>query len=256
MKRIIYKNMRLLVWVISIPALLTSCTHYHYATNTNNVPLLKEARQGKINMAYFAADEVDGFEFKSSYATGKHVGVMANITAGGGKEGDSHIEDDRGSGYYMEGGIGWFTPIQNSGLIFETYAGVGTGSIKNHYAPSEHTQTSFTKYFLQPAFGYSTKGFEVAFSSKISAVHLRVNPGTVISIGANPQDYMDIQYLKAHPTSIIWEPGLTLRGGFKNMLVSLDLTVSQNLSHSWKQEPSGFAFGICLPFNMPKNNSK
>jgi len=67
----------LLYLVISLPA--SSCTHYYYAPNSNNIPLLKEQNDGRIQLKYSIGNHYDGAEVQSAYAVGKHAGIQLNF---------------------------------------------------------------------------------------------------------------------------------------------------------------------------------
>jgi hypothetical protein len=57
----------------------TSCVHYYYAPNANNVPLFKEKNEERIQLQYSGGNNYGGFDFQSAYAVGKHTAVQLNF---------------------------------------------------------------------------------------------------------------------------------------------------------------------------------
>lgn len=250
MKQPLYnKLLKPAICLFLLPGLLVSCTHYYYAPNTNNTPLLKEKNEGKVNGQYYVTDEANGIEVQAAYATGKHTAVMASYTSARHGSKSEHANSDNGYGNYIEAGIGYFTTINKSNWVFETYVGLGTGKITNTYHPSESSKTRFNKVFIQPALGYASKYFEVALSSKLSFVHLAVKNSSATT-AYNFSAFRDINYIRENPSSVLWEPGIVLRGGIKNMKLTINYTGSVNLFNNWKQEDYGMSLGLCIPFNI------
>ena len=248
MKKTLYTTiLQPAIFLFVFAGLLTSCTHYHYAPTTNNVPLLKEKGKGKISGHYYGTDEANGFEFQGAVTTGKNIGVMVNfLTAAGKKEDDEKV---KGNGTYVEAGLGYYKPFADSSWIFETYAGIGTGAANNRFSSGATSDVGVTKYFIQPSIGFAEKGIEIGFAPKLSYVNLRVKKNT-LNAAADGQDYEDLLFIEENPSAFIFEPGFIVRGGFKNLLFTLGITSSINLQHNWKQEKGSISLGICLPINF------
>ena len=259
MRKAVYSNiLQPVLCLVAISGLLVSCTHYHYTPNTNNVPLLKSKGEGKINANYYSTDEADGGELQGAFAIGKHTGIMVNVLSAGSDHSISSefYDEEYGRGYYAEAGVGYFTPVNNSKWIFETYTGFGIGSIKNGYSNSETARTGIKKIFVQPSIGYAGKGLEFALSSKLSWVNLNIRNSTVTAAN-NWADLLPINYIRENPSSILWEPGIMIRGGFKGLMITANYTASVNLLEAWQQENYAFGLGLSIPFKLkPKANEK
>jgi len=114
--------------------------------------------------------------------------------------------------------------------------------------------TSFTKFFAQPDFGYRRNHFAIAFSSKISFVNFAVRSST-LSQDHYPDDYNDIESFKKGKSYVWWEPGILIRGGFKNLQAFTQVTYSihdEALPYCNKT----FSVGIIAPFNIKSNKTK
>lgn len=220
-----------------------SCSHYYYCPNSNNTPLLGED-EAKINLQFASADAIKAVEVQSAFAVSKHFGGMINAIAGGGNDDDDLFapDGDKGSGKYIEVAAGYFTPLNQTPWIFETYAGAGTGGIKNNFGSEGQANVTFTKLFIQPNFGYKTKGFEFGLSSRFSLVNHKLKYST------RPQDDMDLLTIMGHPNSFLWEPGIVVRAGAKDFLVQIQYTASLNINNPDLVQQHGiFNIGFCIP---------
>lgn len=230
----------------------TSCTHYYYGPNTTNIPLLKEKHDGKLNFNYFVTDEASGVEFQGAYAAGKKTAVMLNFINLN-DEGDflrwgNGTREATGSATYVEAGLGYFSQLRPTRWVFETYAGLGTGSVLNTHYDLQRSKIGITKLFVQPSIGWASKGFEFGISTRLAYVNLNVKSSNVSEFN-NSEDYFDIEYIRSHRSGLLLEPGLMLRAGGRRIKCSLNFTGSYNFSHHWKQEEAGISFGLSIPFN-------
>lgn len=226
--------------------LLISCSHYYYCPNSNNTPLLREG-EAKINIQYAAMESASAFELQSAFAVSKHFGGMVNLIAGGGD--DDHAlfgpSGHDGNGKLIEVGAGYFTPIKSSPWIFEVFGGVGTGGIKNNFGSSGQANVTFTKWFIQPDIGVKYKGVEFGVSSRFGFVNHKL---TELSLSSDYYQYEDVIHVREHPNSFLWEPGVVLRLGGKNLLFQLQYTASINISNpELVQENHIFNMGFSIP---------
>lgn len=206
------------LFVFFIP--FTSCVHYYYAPNAHNVPLLKEKNETKLLVALSGGDEFTGFETQFASAVNDKIGIMANfITASGDNDSES------GSGTYFEVGLGYFKPLGQK-FVFETYGGVGLGSVKNKYSLGD-SKVKFTRLFIQPNIGFSTRGFEVAFSSRFAGLNFHAVEYSSIEL----YDEDDLEYIKNNKFSFLFEPALTIRGGWEQFKIQLQLVHSKNINN-------------------------
>jgi len=243
----------------SVLAMLnSSCVHYYYAPNSNNVPLFKEKNEGRIQASYASTatggntKDANGFELQSAYAVGNHTALQFNLFSA------SESEDDgSGSGTYVEAACGYFKPVDaRRHWIFETYGGLGYGGVKNEFGGGVIAKTSILKLFAQPSFGFTSKYFEMAFSSKLSLVNLGYISSN-ISKDNNPLDYDYVESLRGGKSYFLWEPGLMLRGGFKNVKLSLQITNAIFDKDKLPFSDGTAAIGLIINLNpKPKTASK
>jgi hypothetical protein len=225
---------------------MVSCTHYFYCPNSNNTPLLSE-REARVNIQYAATEAADAIELQSAFAVSKHFGGMVNFIAGGGDDDLALFGSagHKGNGKLIEAGAGYFSPIKSSPWIFEAYGGVGTGGIKNNFGSSGRANVTFTKWFVQPDFGLKVKGFEFGLSSRFSFVKHKIN---LFTLSSDEYNYSDLTHIREHPNSFLWEPGVVLRVGGKNILFQLQYTFSMNITNpEFIQEKGIFNMGFSIP---------
>jgi hypothetical protein len=248
-----YTHILILVVII----LNSSCVHYYYAPSSNNVPLFKEKNEGRIQAQYTTTgaqvdyDAADGFEIQTAYALGNHTALQLNFFHAS--------EDDEdygsGSGNYIEAAYGYYKPFGKKRWVFETYAGLGLGGVTNvfkngydNYA-TEHAKTSITKFFVQPSIGFATKYFDAAFSSKFSIVNIGFNSST-LSKENNLYDYEYVESLRNGKSYFFWEPGLLIRGGFKNIQAVMQITETIISDDTQPISNASLSLGLVIPFKI------
>jgi hypothetical protein len=247
-------NTTTILMLLILPVISSSCVHYYYAPNSNNVPLFKEKNEVRIQTQYStSADEIDnsldGFEIQSAYAIGNHTALQLNFFHA--------AENDKefGSGYgsYIEAAAGYYKPLFNKRCVFETYSGLGFGSVKNIYSNgnsggiTEDAKTSVFKYFIQPSFGYSNNYFAAAISSKFSLISFGLNNSS-LSKENNSYDYDYIESIRNGKSYLYWEPGIMIRAGFKKVQFLTQVTYTIGNSDKLPVASTNFSFGIVVPF--------
>lgn len=248
------KTFKVAASFVLVITLLTSCTHYYYGPNSNNVPMLENKGDVRILAAAASAEESSGFELQTAYAAANHFGVMLNLYTATGKDESSSTNGtnttERGNGLYIEAGGGYFTYAgKTTNWIFETYAGVGTGSIKNQYGNAEQSKVGVTKFFLQPSIGYvNNRGtFQAAISSRFSSVHLAVKESNV-TVNSS-EDFTQVATIKSNPNYIFWEPSILFRFGIPHAKLQLQLTPSSAFSKpDINFQQNVFSIGIFFAF--------
>src|SRR6266498_665245 len=233
----------IVIFSFVVSSLCTSCIHHYYAPNSNNVPLLKEKNDGRIQLQLSSGNDYEGFEFQSAYAVGKHTCLQLNFFTASGDYKEADIKYGSGKGTYIEAAAGYFAPSHNNHWVFETYAGAGTGTVTNEYMKSEFSKVGVTKFFLQPSFGFSTKNFEIAISSKFSMANIRLKDYTITE-NNNPYDFIDIKFLQNNKSFFFWEPGIIMRGGFEQFKFLAQLTLSVPNDSELNIDPVNLSLGI------------
>ena len=123
--------------------------------------------------------------------------------------------------------------------MWDTYGLLGFGSVKNTFAPRD-VRSNFVRYGVQPSAGYQSKYFDAAVAARF------VGLGYFNTSGSDPAE---VQYLKDSGTQFLFEPALTLRGGYDFLKVQFQLGYSYNLTNSnFKQDEEIFSFGVVYTF--------
>lgn len=218
-----------------------SCTRYYYAPNMHNVTLFRDKGEARLSGGLSAGSEISSYEVQAAYSLTNHIGVMANYFNARSEDGPNN-----GRGHLTEVAVGYFKPLKRNEFIFELYGGYGRGKVINNYDPDEYSELGLDKLFLQPSIGYTVKDyFDVAVSSRIGYV----NYSSLMSIGTTSSAFSDINYIRDHRQSVMLEPALTVRGGWKYIKLQLQAGYSFNMSHAdFKQEKANYAISAYFSF--------
>lgn len=224
--------------------IFSACNPKYYVPNTQNVPLLTNRGEFTANVA------TNGNQFEGQAAIGlnKNTGIQVN----GGWFAPKDLDNGNGgSGKFGEIGIGYSRNLGKT-LVFETYGLFGLGSVENHLPSTiDSAKTTTGKIFsnvqrfaIQPAIGYKGRKFEVALSSRIGYLTFSKPSGSLIY---NNMD--QVQYLKDNATTMLVEPAVTLRYGYKNLKFQAQLGQSFNLTNAnFLQDKSWLTVGLQFRF--------
>lgn len=237
------KNISFYLVVIAILG-LTSCNPKFYSPNTQNVPLISE--QGETNLTL--SGNGNQVEFQGAYGLTQNISFQAN----GGLFIPSDLDNGNGgSGQFLEIGGGYFTPI-NEKFVFETYGIFGFGSFENHL-PSTTTANPQTKgdisanifrVGIQPNFGYKSKNFTAAISSRIVNLSYNNLEGDLIFDNIN-----QVAFLEDNSSNFLLEPAITIKGGLDKLKLQIQYGYSINLSNSDFKQDKGY-LTVGLNFNF------
>ena len=236
------KMKRSIILIISIAALVTSCSPLFYSPNTQNVPLISEKGDNKLTIAGFA----NQVELQGAYGLTDAIAIQVN--SGLFIPGDLD-NGNGGSGKFLELGAGYFTPIQEN-FVFETYGLIGFGTMENHFPTSANVgstgdiSANIIRIGIQPNFGYKSKNFEVALSSRIVNLMYNNIKGDLMYSSVSQFDY-----LTENKSNFLLEPAITVRGGLEKIKLQLQYGYSYNLSNKdFKQNNSHFTLGLSYKF--------
>lgn len=207
--------------------ILDGCSPVLYSNVGQNVPLLQNKGEFSAQLALATVDGPDGVAVQSAYAISDHVGVMTSLYL----LGDHYAEGWKGTGSYFEFGGGYFTKTGTQKLVFEIYGGAGFGSIKNQDNTSrQFVDVSFSKPFVQPSIGFTSKYFDVAITPRFG----KINYGKTSQLILDPI-YVDelASYLSRFDGDFFFEPGITLRGGFQNVKLQVQYVYSTYAKETW-----------------------
>ena len=235
-----FKYISIAVLVISV----ASCSPKYYIPNTQNVPLISE--RGETNLVL--SGNGNQVEFQGAHGISEKLAIKAN----GGLFIPSNLDNGNGgSGNFIELGLGYYKPIA-SNFVFETYAIVGMGSFENHM-PSTIADYPLTKgdisgtilrYGIQPNFGFKSKYFSAAVSSRIVNLTYSDIKGDLMFENVNQP-----AYLKSNASNLLIEPAFTLKGGFEKLKLQLQIGYSLNLTNeNFRQDNTFFTAGLNFNF--------
>lgn len=217
-----------------------SCTHYYYAPNMQNVPMLKEKKDTKLIVGIGGGDEFTSFEGQFATAVSDNIGIMGNFILGSGSD-----EDESGRGSLFEAGAGYFSPLGNN-FRFEAFGGIGFGGITNDYGDGK-SKVNFSRIFIQPSFGYVGRGFEAIVATRFANLKY-----SKIDHGFSGPIY-DLTYIENNKSTILFEPSITLRSGWEHVKFQLQVVASENLSESdFPMERLNVSLGLLFDLS-PKN---
>lgn len=212
---------RLVMFATAI-SLLTSCSPAFYSTVGQNVPLFHEKGEVALNAGIMSASNTsEGFSPFESFSTGIAVQAAVAIDSGAALFASYYnvnYEDNwQIRANYVEVGGGLFRYRPKSAFVGELFAGIGYGKMNNR-SELETINAAFMKYFIQPSAGFSGKVFEVAFTPRM---------GVVNYLSHSDSDRFAVQeYFDEKKTTFVFEPGVTVRAGFKNFKAQYQMNYS------------------------------
>lgn len=259
MSRIIKSNSKSkekLITFVLIPLFcLTGCTHYYYVPTVQNVPLFREKNEYRISGFYGFGDESNCVEIQAAGSVTDKIGIMTDFMHAQG--GEIAADRDWGRGNYFDAAVGYFKPIERFG-VFEVYGGLGGSKQHHQYESSNYSSgtstssyggtsdLSFRKLFIQPSFGVTFKGIDVAVSSRFCRLYFNKVDNNIYPLN-NQYDYDDLTSIARKGSYYFLEPALTLRAGWKYAKVQIQASTSSytnNNDHIF--EEYHLSFGLFL----------
>ena len=252
--------MKQIILLVIITGSAASCTHVYYAPNTANIPLLSEKGETRINTLGSSGSvaTINAAEFQAATALSHNVGIMFNTMFVSDDESNSD-EGESGNGSYAEFAAGLFKSFdkKKKGIV-EIYAGSGFGTANNYYGEGLFSKVSISKLFLQPAIGFKSKYFQIAFTPKVSFINWRVKKDNLLNYpGYFDYDKQDLDYIRQNSNFIRLEPAVTLRGGWRNFKfhVGWSYSIPNNQIMELTEIFMG-STGISFEFNLMKHRKK
>lgn len=200
-----------------ISFLLSSCTATYYSANSQNVPMLRQQGDTKIQGGVAEGNETTKFEVQGSAGITNQLGIMLNYCRYVGND------NTAGTGNLMEAGLGYYNSLQNERWIYEAYAGYGFADGYNNLS-SSFSNFNLDRLFIQPNFGYTSKNFEAIVSLRGAYFKYR----DVQQYYTDP----DLNYPLREAGYFVLEPAFTVRGGYKYLKLQLQISHSENLTQS------------------------
>ena len=231
-------------FLVLMLAIMASCSPKYYTTNTQNVPLISE--KGETNLTL--AGNGNQVEFQGAYGVGSNIAIQANAGLFIPPDLDN---GDGGSGNFFEAGLGYFKPMENH-FVFELYGLAGAGSVENHLPSTANINpgtkgdlsANIFRFGLQPNFGFKSKYFSAAVSSRfINLRYSNIDDDLIY----NNQDAAD--YLRENNSLFLIEPALTIRGGLDKIKLQLQVGYSWNVTNeNFRQDKEFLTIGLNFNF--------
>jgi hypothetical protein len=227
---------------------ISSCTHNFYIPNIHNVPLFQQKKEFHFNLDGSVGNDFQAFEVQTAYSVTDYLGFTVNGFYNNNEW--HHPVYEYCKGHFFEGGAGTFIPLNNN-VVFETYTGAGFGKSEHDHITSKF---NFYRYYLQPSIGYTTGPVDLAISLRLSCLQYN----NIHFTETLDQKYLEqIQYINRNPISILLEPALTFRRGWKHAKCQLQLGYSFNLSNpDFPQEHVNASIGFYLTISNKFRKSK
>jgi hypothetical protein len=197
--------------------------NYYDVTSKPNTPLLSKKQDLALGGNYGSGEKHHGGNLEAAYAITDHFALAANLcfTTNGSSNDNSRSVINN---YELAGG--YFRKLAPH-AYFETYAGVGFGNAKNtHYTGMSTVKNN--GFFLQPAFAVTSKdnSFQLAFFTKFNFKGYHIGD-TTFAHDREPivTHQMDIL---AKGNQFFWQPGISIRSGWKQCLFQLSYSSAIN----------------------------
>jgi hypothetical protein len=235
-----------IILTIALFVFMTSC-HIMYVPNTQNVPLLEEKNDLKL--------EIGTKDLQVAYGITDHVGLMVN---GYYNKNDWSVTSGTFDNQYLskrsliEGGLGYYSALGENGR-FEVYGGGGFGHVNYDYnlfdnevqTESNTFGINFMRFYIQPAIGVQGKSFGMAFSTRLASLSF----SNTLSEGYTINELTDEGLNELEDNMFFFvEPALTMRLGVKYVQFEIQPYYNMQVSgpSSINARKYGCNFGVYL----------
>lgn len=213
---------------VLVGSILNSCGPVLYSNVGQNVPLLQEKGEFSGQFSYSASSgawSADGIGLQGAYAISEKVGIISSFSSLWGTD-ESQDYEWEGNGTYFELGAGLFGGKQENKFLYEAFAGIGSGSIRNTSLVNrgEFFNVKYLKPFIQPSVAFSTKYFEMALTPRIA--YISYTSQDDFQFGQNPEQIDPREYFDKNHNTMVFEPGIMIRGGFPGAKLELQYSYS------------------------------
>src|SRR5262245_33584880 len=212
----------------------------YYAPTLQDVLLFRDKGEMRFSASSAGGDEVSSVEVQAAYALTDKLGVMLNTDFAHG-DSDSH-------GFVVEGGGGYYRPLRRR-LAFEMYGGAGIGKALVRYGNGQVSNPDsadlrFTKFFVQPDFGFRGKYVDAAIATRFTGLHYY---GIETTLNSSVTSIPDVDYIRSHASSLLAEPSFIFRVGRSPVKFQLQVSNSFNLTApDLRQEKTMLGFGVVI----------
>ncbi|WP_375448317.1 hypothetical protein [uncultured Fibrella sp.] len=219
--------MNKLLSLIRLACVLVLCQSCRtvYTPNALNVPLLQE--QGEIKLL------VAPNNYQAAYAVTDKIGIIANgrvATSANSSTINGAADNFDAKNTVFEAGVGYYGRTGRN-LTYELYGGGGISQVGFHGTGSsvgKNYDVSGMKFFVQPNIGFTSRGFDIAFSTRLSGLQFSTATGNYTATDLKNNDLDGL----AKSTHLFLEPAITLRGGYKYVKLQMQLGGSFKLTQA------------------------
>lgn len=251
-----YISCRLIVLICAL--ILEGCAHSYYLPSNQNVPLLTEKNEFHGSISMGGSPVLSGLDIQAALALTNHLAIMTNYMSS--KYPDDFDDKNQANGKYLEGAAGYFN-LFNRFYVFEVYGGFGSCLQNHEYYDALNNNTylgksdlTFGKAFLQPSIGVTFNAFDIALTSGFSRINFKKFN---YSVDQNSRYFDELDLISKNRTSFLFEPGITIRGGWKFIKLQFQYIRSINLStNALNFEPTKYSFGIYFSLSKKYLNDK
>jgi hypothetical protein len=246
------------LFVLFCALILEGCAHSYYLPSNHNVPLFTEKNEFHGSISIGGTPLLSGSDIQAALALTDHLAIMTNYSSS--KYANDSDDKNQANGKYLEGAAGYFNLFDRF-CVFEVYGGFGYSSQYHEYYDALHNYTylgksdfTFTKSFLQPSIGLTFNAFDIALTSGFSRINFnKLN----YSVDQNSSYYAELDMISRNRTSFLFEPAITIRGGWKFLKLQFQYIRSINLStDALNFEPIKYSFGIYISVSKKYWNDK
>ena len=214
------------IFATIIAIMQTGCGPVLYTNVGQNVPMFIEKDEFSFTGSYAAAGsngmrEGTGLGLSAAYSfSDKWAGITSFYSINFGEDKDD--PEFRKRGTYFELGGGRYGSFASGRVGWEVFGGLGFCGIRNEDG-TERINVGFIKPFVQPSIGYLSPYFDLIFTPRVAMVGY-----TKKDIRTTDVQYrrMANDFFEQHGTSLVFEPGITVRAGYKNTKVFLQTNYS------------------------------
>lgn len=221
-------HLKISLFLLSIPILISGCGPVLYSNVGQNVPLLQEQGEFSGQISYSSSDAAwyaNGIGIQGAYAISDKVAAIGSFYSLKGN--DPYADEEwEGNGSYFEFGAGMYGGKEEKMFLYEVFLGIGSGSIKNESLinQGEYINVKYLKPFIQPSFAFSTQYFDLALTPRIA--YLTYSDKDSFYFTQNGLPITPDIYFEENDNKILFEPGIMLRGGFPGVKLEIQYNYS------------------------------
>ena len=223
---------------------LVGCSPVLYSPVGQNVPLFEKKGEVMLNggvcdsdvefLDVLGGNYAFGYYVQGATAITDKVAITSSFYSMRGVPYEDADASISGSGWYWEFAGGRYGSYQKKFLKWEILAGAGIGSIKNQI-DQDHLNLSYFKPFVQPTLAVKWKYIELAFTPKLALINYTSHE---IDLTETEKREMAESFFRKNQSVGVYEPGITLRAGLKNIKLQIQTCFTSFNTAGWEGEPA------------------